>query len=158
VDNEGIGRNGILIMERTIYFQGEKQAFNSLDELMEYYLSKNSPATYWVDNDEIQCEAGKNRSIDDLMLMCNHYLPNTEVKELILALQRIGNEKKKYGLCVLILICPGIKKTVVYHGFPSASNISDSYPNFKHLFSGRIEGRSTENSMYTYQELIDMTE
>lgn len=144
-------------MENTIYIQGEKQKFESIDEFLDYYISRSSPATYWSDTYEIQCEANRNRSIDDLMLLVNHYFPDTEVKELIRALQRVGNSKKHKDKCVFILICPTISKPVVYREFVSTFNLSEN-PEYKGLFSSFLVNRTTSNSIYTYEQLIEMAE
>lgn len=68
---------------RTIYYKEAPENPESLKVILKDYFEKNSPATYWSDNNGFQCDKYRNRSIDDLILLANHYFPGSTCKDVL---------------------------------------------------------------------------
>ena len=68
---------------RTIYYKEAPENPESLKVILKDYFEKESPVTYWMDTNNPQCSACRNRSIDDLILLANHYFPGSTCKDVL---------------------------------------------------------------------------
>jgi hypothetical protein len=104
---------------------------------LEDYFFKQTPETYKVENDGLQCGANKNRSFNDIKSLVNNYFENVTDSELALALLTLCNEPN----CLRFVTCPEISQIAFFHckyklhGWVSMmykdSNLSSSLGDFK---------------------------
>ena len=80
---------------RTIYYKEAPENPESLKVILKDYFEKESPATYWMDTNKPQCSACRNRSIDDLILLANHYFPGSTCKDVLNAYIEITKELRE---------------------------------------------------------------
>ena len=100
---------------RTIYYKEAPEKIDSIASLLIDYLGKCSPATYWEDNNEIQCNHSKNRSLDDLILLCNHYFPGTEIKDLLRGVIEANELLDSRNMCIPLYTCGNIDRPVLHN-------------------------------------------
>ena len=142
---------------RTIYYKEAPENPESLEVILKDYFEKKSPATFWSDDDELQCLEYKHRSPDDLLLLANHYFPGTTIKEIMNAYKSINKEYLKNGLTLVLSYCGDINKPRLRKQLHNMNNfdihtlvggfiLTTSYysPNLKEL------------SQWTLGELADM--
>ena len=95
---------------RTIYYKEAPENPESLEVIIKDYFEKESPETYWSDTNELQCDRYKHRSPDDLLLLANHYFPETSIKDLMNAYKSINDEFRKDGRTMIFSFCPDMDK------------------------------------------------
>jgi len=98
---------------RTIFYTEAPKDPKSLKILLKDYLDKRSPKTYWSDNSEEQCISGRNRSIDDLILLANHYFPGSTIKDVLNAYVEIHKDINTGITSILFFVCGDIQKPVL---------------------------------------------
>lgn len=137
---------------RTIYFKKAKKKYESLRELIEHFYSL-SPTTYWADNHSHQCARNRNRSIDDLLLMCNNYFPGTTVKDILTVIKAMTNDSQEnhYYFFVCNNICkPVLDKHPIKKPYASWMT-GDIF--YKYSFGNNCKG-----SEYTIDQLKEILE
>ncbi len=140
---------------RTIYYKEAPENVDSIASLLIDYLKRESPKTFWADNDELQCIENRNRSLDDLILLCNHYFPGTEIKDLLRGVIEANELLDSRNMCIPLYACSGIGRPVIHKkifnsdsfskvpvdGFESAEYSRNSEFNIKQI-------RSIANEIY----------
>lgn len=102
---------------RTIYYKEAPENPESLKVILKDYFEKKSPATYWSDTNEYQCDGNRHRSPDDLLLLANHYFPGTTIKEMMNAYKSISDDyNKSSNKTLLFCYCPTMRKPRLYSG------------------------------------------
>jgi len=81
---------------RKIRFKEEDLKFNSVNELFARYIKRDSNDTYYKKGKQ-HCSTGRNRSIDDFIVIAKNYFPNLTVKEILLEIKDFQNEKVDIG-------------------------------------------------------------
>jgi hypothetical protein len=105
------------------------------------YLEKCSPATY-TESGLLQCNKGKNRSVEDLYYIVKTTYPSIYFKKYINYLYKVLKENK----FAMILYCDDIDKVTIYKIKPLSIRYS--------IFSDCIEGTSTKkNCKYSISDL-----
>ena len=99
----------------TIYFKEAKDKYDSVFDVLNHYFyisgDNINPATYWADSHVLQCPARKNRSFDDLLLMCQYYIPESKIEDVVNAIYQFNKDKDEGGLgCIH---CSTIKRFVI---------------------------------------------
>ena len=103
---------------RKIRFKEEDLKFNSINELFARYVKRDSNDTYYKKGSQ-HCYAGRNRSIDDFIVIAKNYFPNLTVKEILLEIKDFQNEKVDVGYGSLnyayLGYCPNIRKNNIFY-------------------------------------------
>jgi len=138
---------------RTIYFKKAKKEYQSLRELIEHFHSL-SPTTYWADNNSHQCPRNRNRSIDDLLMMCNNYFPGTTVKDILTVIKAMSNGSEEFYY--YFFVCdnigkPVLDKSAVKKSWYSRWIVDDI------IYRDSL-GRECRNSEYTLDQLKEILE
>jgi len=121
---------------------------SSLWEFVEKYISLNNPQTEFQDG-RIQCHAEKNRSFDDLLLLCQNYYPETTIEELVNTFCSLSKTKT---LSPEVWYCDTINKPVITHDhFDENRRRSRT----KSLFTS-FEYNTKGNSQWSKSELSSM--
>jgi len=94
-----------------LYFE-TKNEFTTVIELLEEFIYPYPKATFF-DKElfNIQCGWGSNRSISDLLRICQTYISNTNLSDILLTLYDFYNDCRKN--IPSLLFCPNINKVVV---------------------------------------------
>lgn len=86
-------------------------------EFLIFYFKNRQPATYYVENDELQCKSGKRRSLSDLLQLVKYYYPLTSKKGLIRELEKVALEVPVRGL-----FCDATNKVVFFYDVNKTSS------------------------------------
>ena len=112
---------------RKIRFKEENLKFNSIKELFARYIKRDSNDTYYKRGVQ-HCYAGRNRSIDDFIVIAKNYFPNLTVKEILLEIKDFQNEKVDIGYGSLnyayLGYCHNIRKNNIFYASMLSSWIS----------------------------------
>ena len=112
---------------RKIRFKEEDLKFNSVKELFARYIKRDSNDTYYKKGRQ-HCYAGRNRSIDDFIVIAKNYFPNLTVKEILLEIKDFQNEKVDIGygtfLYPYLSYCYNIRKNNIFYASMLSSWIS----------------------------------
>ena len=95
---------------RTIYYKEAPENPENLGVILKDYFEKISPATYWADTNEVQCDEYRHRSPDDLLLLANHYFPGTTIKEMMNVYKKINEDYMERGRTLMFSFCPNMNK------------------------------------------------
>ena len=101
-----------------LYYETEIESPESIYAVLrDYLILKGAPRTY-TDKEllNLQCASGKNRSIDDLILIVNRFFPDAEVKDVMKALLELYEVQKadpKWHGSLLLYRCGDILKPVI---------------------------------------------
>jgi len=134
---------------RTIYYKEAPENPESLKVLLKDYFDKGSPATYWSDDKTIQCNPYRQRSPDDLLMLANHYFPETTIKEVMNTYKSISDNMN--GSQLLFAYCPTIKRQRLIN----STYRRNEYPTTKGIFYSDSINTETE-SQWTTKELAEM--
>lgn len=138
---------------RTIYYKEAPENPESLKVLLKDYFDKGSRATYWSDTNELQCDSNRHRSPDDLLLLANHYFPDTTIKEMMNAYKSISDDyKKNKNKTLLFCYCSTIKKPRLYYGLLD----KDEYSTIKGIIYKDCIDNSGGGSQWSFKELAEM--
>jgi len=144
----------------TIYFKEAKDSYNSVFDVINHYFSiagdNVNPATYWASSNELQCFARKNISFDDLLLMCQHYIPESKIEDVVNAIYQFNKDKDE-GMIVCIH-CGGIKRFVIItsrHDKETLTNYDRQFGFLPSDIHTRINGYA-QNSQWDIIELRAM--
>lgn len=103
---------------RKIRFKEEDLKFNSVKELFARYVKGDSNDTYYKKGTQ-HCGTGRNRSIDDFIIIAKNYFPNLTVKEILLEIKDFQNEKVNTGYGTFryayLGYCPNIRKNNIFY-------------------------------------------
>lgn len=138
---------------RIIYFKkAKKEGYQSLKEMLQHFHSI-SATTYWSDTNTCQCYRNRNRSIDDLILLANHYFPGSTAKDVLVAFKELSDENKNEYY--MFFVCGDIQKPVLnkhmsYKYNPSHYNSKDCL-----LYKDQMK-RQCPNSEYTLQSMNEL--
>jgi len=131
---------------QTIYFKESKPKYDSLKELLRHYFELKNPATFFSGNHKYQCDAGRHRSIDDLLLLCNHYFPDTTIEQMMGAMLDWDNElQKEKGIQLIISVCSTIQRVKLNLGMYPVGIYNCR--NMLYVDSMRSEARLSKYSM-----------
>ena len=112
---------------RKIRFKEEDLKFNSVKELFARYIKRDSNDTYYKKGSQ-HCYAGRNRSIDDFIVIAKNYFPNLTVKEILLEIKDFQNEKVNTGYGTfnhpILSYCHTIRKNNIFYTSMLSSWIS----------------------------------
>lgn len=112
---------------RKIRFNEENLKFNSIKELFDRYVKRDSNDTYYKKGKQ-HCSSGRNRSIDDFIVIAKHYFSNLTVKEILLEIKDFQNKKVDIGYGTsqypYLTYCHNIRKNNIFYSnhFPSWIN------------------------------------
>ena len=140
---------------RTIYYKKAPENPESLKVLLKHYFDETHPATYWTDSNKPQCRGGCNRSIDDLILLANHYFPGSTCKDVLSAYIEITKElrEENSNASCIFFVCRDINRPVMmsdkYYHLPAVDNYI--------LYSPHLDYASNE-SEYTMNMLKKIIE
>lgn len=141
---------------RTIYYKEAPENPESLKVLLKDYFDKGSPATYWADSNEFQCGEYRNRSIDDLILLANHYFSGSTCKDVLNAYVELTEdikliyEEKRY----VFFVCGTINKPVLSKGI--YREVDKRYPiDNLILYSNHMDAQC-KNSDYTIKSMKEL--
>lgn len=95
---------------RTIYYKEAPENPESLEVILKDYFEKESPATFWSDTNEQQCDEHRHRSPDDLLLLATYYFPGTTIKEMMNAYKSVNKEYRKNNRTLVFSYCGDIQK------------------------------------------------
>lgn len=103
---------------RKIRFKEEDLKFNSVNELFARYVKRDSNDTYYKKGRQ-HCSTGRNRSIDDFIVIAKNYFPNLTVKEILLEIKDFQNEKVDIGYGTFnyayLSYCNNIRKNNIFY-------------------------------------------
>lgn len=103
---------------RKIRFKEEDLKFNSIKELFNRYVRRDINDTYYKKGSQ-HCHAGKNRSIDDFLVIAKNYFPNLTIKEILLEIKDFQNEKVDIGYGIIyhpfLSYCHNIRKNNIFY-------------------------------------------
>ena len=103
---------------RKIRFKEEDLKFNSVNELFARYIKRDSNDTYYKKGTQ-HCSTGRNRSIDDFIVIAKNYFPNLTVKEILLEIKDFQNEKVDIGYGMfnhpILSYCHTIRKNNIFY-------------------------------------------
>ena len=103
---------------RKIRFKEEDLKFNSIKELFARYIKRDSNDTYYKKGTQ-HCSTGRNRSIDDFIIIAKNYFPSLTVKEILLEIKDFQNEKVDIGHGTLsypiLSYCHTIRKNNIFY-------------------------------------------
>lgn len=103
---------------RKIRFKEEDLKFNSVNELFARYIKRDSNDTYYKKGRQ-HCSTGRNRSIDDFIVIAKNYFPNLTVKEILLEIKDFQNEKIDIGYGTfnhpILSYCHTIRKNNIFY-------------------------------------------
>ena len=112
---------------RKIRFKEEDLKFNSIKELFARYVKRDSNDTYYKKGRQ-HCYAGRNRSIDDFIVIAKNYFPNLTVKEILLEIKDFQTEKVNTGYGTFhyayLGYCYNIRKNNIFYASMLSSWIS----------------------------------
>ena len=140
---------------RTIYYKEAPENPESLKVLLKHYFDETHPETYWTDSGKIQCRDGCNRSIDDLILLANHYFPGSTCKDVLNAYIEITKELREANsnASCIFFKCNDIDRPVMmsdkYYHLPNVDNYI--------LYIPHLDYKS-EKSEYTMRMLKEIIE
>lgn len=138
---------------RKIRFKEEDLKFNSINELFARYVKRDSNDTYYKRGSQ-HCSPGRNRSIDDFIVIAKNYFPNLTVKEILLEIKDFQNEKLDIGYGTFnysyLGYCPNIRKNNIFH----ASMLS-SWINKDPLSYVNLKENGFKNCNLTLKEVIE---
>lgn len=139
---------------RTIYYKEAPENPESLKVLLKDYFEKGSPATYWSDNNELQCDKYRNRSIDDLILLANHYFPESTCKDVLNVYVELTKEIQlnNPNKCYVFFVCGNVNRPVLLKQIYGVEG--DGVCNLI-LHKSHME-RSTPMSDYTMKSLKEL--
>ena len=142
---------------RTIYYKEAPENPESLKVLLKHYFDETHPATYWSDSGKIQCRDGCNRSIDDLILLANHYFPGSTCKDVLNVYVELTKElqltNKDGHFC--FFHCGDIKRPVLLNRIYTPD---DKYPICNLiLYQNHIDLKclNSEHTLKSMKELLD---
>jgi len=103
---------------RKIRFKEEDLKFNSVKELFARYIKRDSNDIYYKKGRQ-HCSTGRNRSIDDFIVIAKNYFPNLTVKEILLEIKDFQNEKIDIGYGMfnhpILSYCHTIRKNNIFY-------------------------------------------
>jgi len=103
---------------RKIRFKEEDLKFNSIKELFNRYVRRDVNDTYYKKGTQ-HCSTGRNRSIDDFIVIAKNYFPNLTVKEILLEIKDFQNEKVNIGYGTFsyayLGYCHNIRKNNIFY-------------------------------------------
>ena len=138
----------------TIYYKEAPEKVESLYDLLLDYFNKKSPQTFDSKTNELQCAAARNRSVDDLMLLANHYFPGTDIKTLMKTYLEISkNMNKEYCWRLCFFVCHTINKPVLLIELYSLNVLL-----INDLLYGPHLNDKSKSSKYTLMELKEILE
>lgn len=89
----------------------EDKSIKSCKQLIKKYYDLDSPETFYIVNNQIQCAYGKARSFQDLVSICKSRFPRTSLHTISKSLIRLCMEDK-----LKCLYCTDIHK-ITFHTF-----------------------------------------
>ena len=146
-----------------IYFKEAKEKYDSVFDVIEHYFNTTTddglrnPATYWEDSNELQCKAHKNRSFDDLFLLCQHYIPGAKIEDVVNSVYQFNKKMGDTGLLACIH-CSTVQRFVICSSrytkstIESANYIYDLFPPSEYS----KENGNGKESQWTLNELKSM--
>jgi len=138
---------------RTIYFKkAKKEGYQSLKEMLQHFHSI-AATTYWSDNNACQCYRNRNRSIDDLILLANHYFPGSTAKDVLVAFKELSDENKNEYY--QFFVCGDIKKPVLNKYMSYKYNLAHFVSSNYILYKDHMK-RQCENSEYTLSSMNEL--
>lgn len=142
---------------RTIYYKEAPKNPESLKVILKDYFEKKSPATYWSDTDELQCDRDRHRSPDDLLLLSNHYFPGMTIKEMINTYKSINDDYNKIGKTLVLSYCGDIHKPRLRKALQYIEDFNDKpLSGGLVLTNGYFSSTLKEQSQWTLGELAEM--
>ena len=141
-----------------LFYETEIESPDSIyTVLRDYLILKGAPRTY-TDKEllNLQCASGKNRSIDDLIMIVNRFFPDAEVKDVmkaLLELYEVQKEDPKWHGSLLLYRCGDIMKPVIMTHQDVWKNNQDIVPMVyeSHVYIDTIG--CSKYSMYELHEL-----
>lgn len=143
-------------MEETIYYKSAPENVPDVKSLLLDYLLKGSPATFSSTNNESQCMAGCNRSIDDLLMLSNHYFPGTSIKEMLLALCEVKREVNVMDKTIIVFVCGDIHKPVVHGRLLDGLSLYDHARHKEIFYKPHLEYNTTKSQWPNMKTLAEM--
>lgn len=146
--------------QETIYFLDAPKNPSALKEVLLDYVSKNSPETFY-NNGEKQCNRGRRRSLDDLLMLSNHYFPESTIKDLLNALKQINIDLKEKDQSIIVLLCSDINRFVLYNSLIQGRSYVDGDSRGENkaingVFISSIDKIKPRNSQWSFNELIEL--
>lgn len=138
---------------RKIRFKEEDLKFNSVKQLFARYVKRDSNDTYYKKGSQ-HCYAGKNRSIDDFIVIAKNYFPNLTVKEILLEIKDFQNEKVDIGYGTFnhpfLSYCHTIRKNNIFY-----TNTLLSWTNKDPLSCVKLKENGFKNCNLTLKKVIE---
>lgn len=138
---------------RKIRFKEEDLKFNSVKQLFARYVKRDSNDTYYKKGSQ-HCYAGKNRSIDDFIVIAKNYFPNLTVKEILLEIKDFQNEKVDIGYGTFnhpfLSYCHTIRKNNIFY-----TNTLLSWTNKDPLSCVNLNENGFKNCNLTLKSVIE---
>jgi hypothetical protein len=138
-------------MEKTIYCKQLPKKTESLKEMLLLYFNQSSPETFWSDYHTKQCDARRSRSVDDLLLLSNHYFPGTTIQQMMAAYREINETFLKNNATLIFSVCSTIKRIKLN---PNKYPVND-YPTINMVYAKGLDSKA-ELSQWTMRELAEM--
>jgi len=142
----------------TIYLKEQKSLYKDVSELLSDYSNREHPSTYWRSDDSLQCTEDRNRSFDDLLLLCKNYFPNTTVNEIVKFYVNESKSAKNEDKIAYCSYCSGVRKPVVHPKNAIKKNVKNVSAINDFFYFPSIRYDIKENSQFSPQELIDMVD
>lgn len=135
---------------QTIWFKKAKKSYVDLKEMLIHYFILHNPETYWVDENgnetsNLQCDKNRSRSLEDLMMLSNHYFPGTTIEQMMKAFYDYDQELAKHNRTLYFGICYTIGRIRLNHEDLNR-NASSNY--MMHMISLRDEDRHVTKGIY----------
>ena len=138
---------------RKIRFKEEDLKFNSIKELFARYVKRDSNDTYYKKGSQ-HCYAGRNRSIDDFIVIAKNYFPNLTVKEILLEIKDFQNEKVDIGYGTFnyayLGYCHNIRKNNIFY-----ANMLSNWINKDPLSCVNLKENGFKNCNLTLKAVIE---
>jgi hypothetical protein len=135
----------------------DREAHSNLIEMMCLYLKHTSPRTYWVRDKRLQCDGGKNRSFDDLLLLSKNYYPDTTIEELVNVVSKAIELVRENGKNSIIYYCSTIEKPIVWKRTLTEDHFCTSHRGF-YSYKDYRETNLKGVSKWSLFELYNMLE
>lgn len=117
-------------------------------DFLELYISLELPETF-KKNGIIQCRRNRGRTLEDLTILVQSYIPDATEKEIITSLFKLGIKHK-----VLAVKCNDVKNITWHHPAKGYANLF-AYSSFDIIFCRDFKG---PRQKYTFAELNEISD
>lgn len=138
-------------MNETIYCKELPENPECLKMMLKTYFELECPKTYYSNTDFLQCDSGRSRSVDDLLLLSNHYFPGTTIQQMMAAYREINEEYNKENEEIIFSVCSTIERIKLNN---NKFNKGD-YKTVNMIYINGLDNVA-EKSQWTMRELAEM--